>query len=124
MSPFTQGSLPHTDPRALRVEPSGNVHRSQFLEEQFGRVGDMDLGDFRFVAARSALERVFLEVPNLSLSSNTWQSRFSATLPNMHCRIAQNMCSRLRQQRKGKFGHLRNRCHQPADITYMHSEGI
>ena len=65
---LTQGSLPNSYPRALRVEPCCNVHGSQLLEEKFGCVGDVDLGDLRFVVTGSALKRIFLEVASLLLA--------------------------------------------------------
>ena len=62
--------LPDSHPRALRVQPGGNVHRGQLLEEQLGRVRDVDLRDLGLVLARPALEGILLQVAKMKVSSH------------------------------------------------------
>ena len=68
----------------------------------------MDLGDLRFVAARPALERVFLEVANLSLSSKDLAITFSCNattdaLPNCLKHVLE---AETAGKGKGKIGAL------------------
>jgi hypothetical protein len=47
--------------RSLSVQPRRNIHRSQLLEKQLGRIRDVDLGDLVLVVACLAFERVLLQ---------------------------------------------------------------
>jgi hypothetical protein len=47
----------HRNTRSLSEHSCGNVHGCQLLEEQFGRIWDVNLRDFGLVFARTALER-------------------------------------------------------------------
>jgi hypothetical protein len=49
--------------RAVREHAAGDVHGLQLLEEELGGVRDVDLGDLRFVLARSALKGLVRQVP-------------------------------------------------------------
>lgn len=62
-------SLSHRDAGSLRVHPGRDVHRSQLLEEQLGRIGNMHLRDPRLVLARSALERILFQIPARHVSA-------------------------------------------------------
>jgi hypothetical protein len=48
--------------RPLGIQPSRNIHTLQFLEEQLGRIRDMDLRDLILVVAILAFEGVLLQL--------------------------------------------------------------
>ena len=48
----------------MPVADSRNVHRLQFLEQQFRGVRDVDLGNLRRVAADGTVEFLFLQIGN------------------------------------------------------------
>ena len=93
-------SLSDCDARSSRKHPSRNVHRHKFLEKELGRVRDMDLRDLGFVLARSAFERILLQV----------------SMPRQPLEAPHTPLS-------SRFN-LRNRGHQPTDVTNVNSEGI
>jgi len=49
---------------SLSVQPGGNVHAPQLLEQQFRRIRQINLTDLVLVVAVLALERVLLEFGN------------------------------------------------------------
>jgi len=48
--------------RAIGKHAGGNVHGEEFLEEQLGGVGDVDLGDAGFVVAGAAFVEALFEL--------------------------------------------------------------
>lgn len=51
----------HAKARAIREHAGSNVHGEEFLEEQFGSVGYVDLGDASFVVAGAAFVVAFFD---------------------------------------------------------------
>ena len=88
--------------RSLGVHSSRNIHRRQLLEEQLGRIGNVHLRDPRLVLTRPTLECILLKIPDVKVSVG-----FNSALTS------------LVNKRN-----LRNRSHQPTDITYVHPERI
>jgi hypothetical protein len=69
----------------------GNVHGEEFLEEQLGGVGDVDLGDTRLVVARAALVFALLQLTTkLSVTSTKLNtSRYTYAIGLMRPQMSQ-----------------------------------
>jgi len=50
----TNNLVAHTESRPVREHACGNVHGEKLLEEQFGRVGNVNLRNPRLVVAGTA----------------------------------------------------------------------
>jgi hypothetical protein len=51
----------HAKARTIRKHAGRNIHSEEFLEEQFGSVGDVDLRDASFVVAGAAFVVAFFD---------------------------------------------------------------
>lgn len=56
-------NLTDCDTGSFGVHARCNVHGGELLEQQFGSVRNVDLGDLRFVPAGTAFEGILFEVP-------------------------------------------------------------
>lgn len=54
--------ITHAETGAIGKHAGSNVHSEEFLEEEFGGVGDVDLGDAGFVVAGAAFVEAFFEL--------------------------------------------------------------
>ena len=54
--------ITHAETGAISKHASSNIHSEQFLEEQFGSVWDVNLGDASFVVAGAAFVEGFFEL--------------------------------------------------------------
>jgi hypothetical protein len=58
----------HAEARAVRKHARRNVHGEEFLEEQLGRVGDVDLRDAGLVVAGAAFVAAFFDGAGVALA--------------------------------------------------------